>query len=485
MRFYPGKKTLLCIILSAVLLLAGCSSAGGGGSFVSAVDKIKNESGNEQVNYEDLTAEEWLAALDGEDYGGYEFTIATSVRYRFTPEEEMGGMVNPALEKRNALVNAKYNVKLKEVYYEEHRLLSALSAAALSGTQFSDLVSATMPTMSTLAASKSIMNLFSVPFFNAEASYLNAATVKRSAVNDYLYALYDQATFYQEDFWCVFYNESLLSENAGDGIVNAVKNGAWTWDMLMDYAEEAASEVMGKRSPDYQKDIFGITSYAGKDGLATAAFVASGLSLFGDTFHQKPDYIMETEKGNAAANKIRGIVGSKAYLGLSGEAASKAFLEGRAAFFVYRVDFAKAAAETRLTWNIAPLPKLTAEQRDYYSYIGPTSAGFSVPVRQNDSARTGKVLNAILAASYISLDEAIKTNYITFCLRDNDAAIMLSTIFRNPVIDIGTIYSEGFDRLAFLTGETILKAINNDISFAALYKNNASALEALYENEFR
>ena len=57
-------------------------------------------------------------------------------------------------------------------------------------------------------------------------------------------------------------------------------------------------------------------------------------------------------------------------------------------------------------------------------------SGLSFPARQTDSSRTGKVLNALLVASYVSLDDAIQTNYITFCLRDNDSAIMLKPYFR-------------------------------------------------------
>jgi hypothetical protein len=85
----------------------------------------------------------------------------------------------------------------------------------------------------------------------------------------------------------------------------------------------------------------------------------------------------------------------------------------------------------------------------------------------------------------INIEEALKTNYITFCLRDNDAAIMLSTIFKNPVIDIGTIYSEGYDRLSFLSDETILEAVNNDEAFSYLSTNNMPTLEKLNSEEFR
>lgn len=481
-----GKKALLYIIPCAIILFSGCASAGKGiDTGISGVEKIKDESGNDQVKYDNLTAEEWLGTLDGGNYNGYQFTIATSRQYRFAPEEQMSGMVNPAIKKRNELVNAKYNVSLKEVYYDESELQTALSNAALAGTQFSDLVSVTMPTMANLAASGFLTNLFSVPFFNAEASYLNTDTVNKSTVNDYMYAVYDRATFYQEDFWCVFYNEALLPDGAGNEITNAVKAGSWTWDKLINYAEQAAAEVMEKRSPDYQTDIFGLGSFSDKNGFSIAAFISSGLSLFEDTYHKSLSYSMDSDAGNEAADKIRGMIGSKCYLGLSGENASKAFLEGRTAFFVYRVDFAKAVAETQLSWNIAPLPKMTEGQNGYLSYVGSTSAGLSVPAYQADSARTGKVLNAILAASYINLDDAIKTNYITFCLRDNDAAIMLSEIFKNPVINIGTIYAEGYDRLSFLTDETILKAITQDLSFAHMYVSNASALAALNADEFR
>lgn len=474
------------MLVCLVLFLAGCSPAGWGiDNEFSGVDKISDESGNEQVKYEDLTAEEWLGMLEPGDFKGYGFTIATSRLYRFVPEEEMAGMVNPVLKKRNELVNAKYNVNIKEIYYEESQLFNKLANAALAGVQFSDLLSVTMPTMAAFASSGYLLNLFSVPFFNPEASYLNTETVKRSVVSDYMYAIYDRTTFYQEDFWCIFYNEDRLPSGAGDEISRIVKEGDWTWDKLMEYAVYAAAEVMQKRSPDYQKDVFGLGSHSDKNGFSISAFVSSGLSLFGDTYHKKLSYSMDSDKGNAAADKIREITSSKAYFGLSGEDASKAFLEGRLAFYAYRVEFAKKVCETKLNWGIAPLPKIDESQTNYLSYVGSSAAGLSVPSHQTNSGRTGMVLNAILAASYVNLDEAIKTNYITFCLRDNDAAIMLSGIFENPFLDIGSIYAKGFDRLSLLTDETILKAINQDVSFAYLFLNNASELEVINSNEFR
>lgn len=480
------KKAALLSLPVIIILITACSGYDDGSNGgISGIDKTKDVSGSDQVDYDNLTAEQWLATLDGGDYGGYEFSIATSKPYRFMPEEEMTGMVNPAVEKRNKLVNAKYNIKITEVYLDESEIQSSLSNSVNAGIQYSDLVSVTMPTMAGLAASGYLMNLFSVPFFNESAVYLNSDIVSHSTVNDYLYAIYDQISFYQEEFWCVFYNEDLLSENAGKEITAAVKTGKWTWDMLMGYAESAASEVMQKRSPDYQTDIFGIGSYGSGDELAVAAFASSGLSLFGDTFHKSLAYSMNADEGDAVADKIRGAINSKSYLNLDGDKASKAFLDGRLAFFIYCVNFAKAAADAGFNWNIAPLPKLTENQSEYYSYIGATSAGLSVPEMQTDSARTGKVLNALCAASYINIEEALKTNYITFCLRDNDAAIILSTIFKNPVIDIGTIYSEGYGNLSYLSDDTILEAVNNDEAFSYMYENKKSALEKLNSNEFR
>jgi len=483
-----NKKTLALVIAAVFLttLLFSCAELGfNTDPSLSLVEKPGGESGSSSVKYTDLTAEEWLANLEDDNFGGYTFTIATSKPYRFYPEEEMTGMVNPALEKRNALVAEKYNVVIKEVYYEESSLQAALSDAVLAGKQFSDLVSVSMPVMSTLAAAGRLLNLFSLPFFDVTAEYLNTSAIKNSAIGDYLYAIYDQASFYEEDFWCVFYNESLLPQKAGEDITKAVRDGTWSWDMLLSYAETAAKDVMDKRSPDLRKDIFGIGSYASSADLYSALFASSGNFLFGDTFHKKAAYSLAAGTGDAVAAKIKEVVKNKSYLSLSGEEASSAFLDGRTAFFVYRVGFANAVAATNLVWGISPLPKVLEGQEKYFSYVGPTSAGISVPVHQSNSARTGKVLNALCAASYLNIEEALKTNYITFCLRDNDSAITLSEIFKNPAINVGTIYSEGYERVSLLTRETISEAITAGDSFNYLYMTNASALKSLNETDFK
>ena len=155
-----GKKLLIYVLLASLLLIFGCSPAGWGlDKGISEVEKVKDESNNEQVKYEDLTAEEWLSLLEPGDFGGYEFKIATSRQYRFVPDETMAGTVNPAIEKRNQLVHEKYNVVIKEVYWRK-RTVDEIIPRLWAGVQFSDLVSVTMPTMAGMAYEGRLLNLF-------------------------------------------------------------------------------------------------------------------------------------------------------------------------------------------------------------------------------------------------------------------------------------------------------------------------------------
>lgn len=61
------------------------------------------------------------------------------------------------------------------------------------------------------------------------------------------------------------------------------------------------------------------------------------------------------------------------------------------------------------------------------------TCGLGVPVLQEDSERTGILLNAFFAASHAHMRQALMNNYVHFYLSDNDQALMLERIFDHVV----------------------------------------------------
>lgn len=481
-----SKKIVACILSVLALMLSSCAvTANSEANKPSEVSKPPVKDSNEHIDYEDLTAEAWLSSMESYDYNGYRFTICTSKDDRFDTGENETGVVNPTLAKRNALIEQKFNIRINEVLQSEDRIVDNLKIAKSAGIQFADMVSVSMPAIATCAASGYLMNLFSVPFFDSEAEYMDTQLIKECTVNNSLYCFFDKSTLYQEQLCCVFYNKDLFKSNVSDEIIASVKDGSWTWQKLITLAEEAARETIEKRSPDLQNDVFGLVSYEGTDGFRLMLYKSAGVSLFSDTYHTPLSYTLDSKIGDKTAKAIKNITLSKSFLPLTNEEASKAFLDGRAAFFVCKVDFAQAASDSSVNWQIVPLPKLDSNQEKVYSVISPAACGIAVPVHQSDSVRTGRIINALCASSNVGLEEALLANYTTFCMRDNDGALMLGRIFQDPVTDISMLYSEGFERLAALTKSVLLEAIETGTSFDYIFIKNQARLKKLCEEEFR
>ncbi|MEG1743444.1 MAG: extracellular solute-binding protein, partial [Clostridia bacterium] len=394
------KKThLLASLLISVILLSSCATPGGSDVNQSMIDKPSIPGETSSLSYDMLTAEEWLSTFETVDYKGYAFTIATSKDGRFSYNEEQNSKINQAIEKRNKLVSDKYNIKITERYVKENEIVATLTANANAGLQYSDLISVSMTSASKLAYSGSLMNLLSVPYVNFDALYMSDLA-KKSLANHTAYSIYNDFSMCQDQLWCVFYNKTLLKTAGLEDPSALYKRGEWTWDKLIEFSHKIAAVTMKKDSPNLLKDVFGFSSYGTKNELIQTIFESSGLSSYLQSY--KSDLTLNTNVADLdlAATKTRQIINDKSYYSLNGDNAKNTFASGRTAFLLYTLEFSKLISNSSLDWAIVPLPKLIPNQTNTFSLLDNMSAGISVPACQTDSIRTGRILNALFAASH-------------------------------------------------------------------------------------
>ena len=479
------KKTVAILLAFACAALAACTGAtyhDTEAPDTASKSPRADEAG--RVPFTDLSVEEILSGFTGEDFGGYTFTVMTSAPARFVPEEDGAGMLNPVVQRRNELIEEKYNIKIKEVYCKESEFASGLNAAVSAGKQLADAVSFTRPSISAAAAAELIMNLYSVPYLQTDMSYIDTSLIRKCTVKNELYVIYDPTSLFYTDLMCVVYNRALLPSGY-DVIYTPVKNGEWTGTMMLEMAENAAREVMSKRSPDNARDVFGIVSLFDRSELVHESFVSSGYALFGDTFHKEIAYNEDLTTADTVARAVASLYGSRCFMEADTETSAKAFREGRAAFAVCRLGFITSLEDSSLDWGIAPFPLLYDGQEGYYSCITDTACGISVPECQTDPSRTGKILTALMAASCSGVDTAFLENLMTFTLHDNASALMMRAVFASPVTDIALLYYQGESRLSGLGREIILESVNSAKTFEALAAANSIALREMNALDFR
>ena len=476
------KKAAIILLLIASLAASSCAGRSFSGDDADALSHPEDCETNQPVKYEQLSASELLSDLEDVNYGGYKFVIATSDAARYAPAENMAGIVNPMLEKRNSEIEKKFKIKIVENLISETKMADAIRTSYLAGTQFADFASLTADTASMLGAEGCLMNLYSVPYFRYNNGYSDPDIISRSTAKDEMYVLFDPASLYYDGYESVIVNLSLLPKGAKQELIDLVNSGNWTWEKMLEYAEGSCT-TLDKRSPDYSNDIFGYSSYDDTDVLKQIMFVSGGYSFFGDVCHKNFEYRITPEKADEVASIIRVLTDSKSYLSFSGKESSDVFIDGRCAFFIAPVNYLVALDNVNYDWIVLPYPKLTSEQTEYYSCISKRTLGICIPENQTNSIRTGDILRAFRASSSAGYDSAMLSNYMTFYLRDNESALMLGKVLETkPVTDVMLLFCEGNVNLANVSRETLLEAINSGKDFEYLFKLNQQYVEKLNTN---
>jgi hypothetical protein len=119
--------------------------------------------------------------------------------------------------------------------------------------------------------------------------------------------------------------------------------------------------------------------------------------------------------------------------------------ENRALFSWIRMRIVERLRAMETDFGIIPLPKLDAQQENYYTHNNPhTGAGISIPRSNKNLERTGMILEDLSAESRYTLQPAYyELNLRGKFVRDDDSQEMLDIILSNTAYDIGYIYDFG------------------------------------------
>lgn len=432
----------------------------------------------------DASREDYFAALPSVDYGGREFLIVTTDE-QFVESESESGIIGKYLYRRNRAIEEKFNIKIKVLSAGDAEIQLGLQAQS-ADAPYADLLYAPMEANATYAGRGLLMNLYSVPFFRYDAPYAEPEAQRDLTVSDTAYSIYGDAAFDQRAAWCVFYNKSLLSSLGYDPAL-LVKDGGFTWDMLLLTAEGAVSDLDGNRRMSGSVDRFGYSAAMNTTSLCKAAFASFGKHYFTrdeDGLYAMDYDISDTDDYVSILRRL--CVGESALYPSRnpGNDALAAFNEGRLAYFMGPLTYAATLAYSEVDWGILPMPVRFAGEA-YKSLVDPSAAcGYSVPYGVRDSDLCGRVLSAIYAYEASYGEQTVKNAWTYYYLRDNTSAAMLSAILENRVYDIAYTFGAGFPDFSIASYELLSSVMENDVNFSYLYAQNLSPFSAFMLKQF-
>ena len=285
-----------------------------------------------------------------------------------------------------------------------------------------------------------------------------------------------------------YYNKAMYEDVFGDPdeMYSFVMNGTWTVDMLMEKAQTAYKDANGNGVQD-TGDVFGVLKTANQGEETDHYIQACGVEMYhyDENNHLVIEFdqeraVLAVEKLGALYNTTPGVFHSD--LGI--DQSDKYFADGTVLFFPAR--FSRVTQENLRSmeqpYGILPYPKLTEDQKEYYSLIHDSSSNICVPksVGEDKMPVLGATFEALCAESWRSvmplfLETALKLKYSQDSMSGQVIDIVIDSVAKNTLIEYRN-YANDF--INNCMGTNIKNGKNN---FASVYKKALSAAQKAWD----
>ena len=388
----------------------------------------------------------FLQEIPDADYGGGSFLIATPKPSLVTSDDTVSTVLSKNLEIRNNYVQTEYNITVSAKNVNPKTLYDETKIAVKSATYYADLIMIPQNELGKFAVAGTVANLSSLPGFNSKASYYNASSVEAGGGKGKIYGIAGPASVDTDCLSAVFFNKTLMAEVTGDNVYQLVRDGSWTWDKFLEYSNAVASlegtyySVGTQNTALYIEDLI---------------FVSAGMKYSSCDGVDLPKIAFTAETADPIVELIKQVKNHEKKYGDNLSAIS-AFASGNTLFLIDDLNTMKTIANSACDWGVLPLPKKTADQKEYMSLVSSEDAlVYSVVPTVSDSQKSANILALINIVAYGDTPEAYAEEALSYYLRDNSSAAMVETIVKSATFDFVFGYSISYDTISTSTFQAI------------------------------
>lgn len=389
-------------------------------------------------------AKKQLAELKDYDFGGQNFIIATTSNMTFATDSDE--YYDRALYLRDSLVEEKYNIDIITIFSGEGNIEKEIKNALLSEDYFADLVSVPEYRVGKMAASGSIINLRSLPFYSPSPVY--SAYTSESYAGDAIYADIGAASSDFSRAYAVFFNRD-IAEQLGYDMDRIAAEGKWTWELFDAIAREA-TEKLG---------IAGQGSIKMGDEYTDVVFRSGGERLVRNKLGQTPRVYFNSRNTEELVELACSLIyGNPSALRGGEKNFFPAFSDGKLLFAIAPLYSMESFAACNVEWGVIPIPKLSEQQERYYAYTEATANVLAVPKGNNKYDVTGIIIGGLNAASYGLLASEYKMNCLYNYFRSEKALRSMDLVLSSLTFDFSFLYSSSAKKLADATYGAVREA---------------------------
>ncbi len=367
-------------------------------------------------------ANKYLEALTADDFGGVAVTIMTSDASIFMPDS-VGDPVDNARIERNEMVEEKYNTRIIAIDTPVSEIYANTRLAVMSGDYYTDLIAVPQNWLGSFAMSGLLLNLRSLPFTNYSAPYFDSAAMAQTTTQYNIWGAYGDLNESPNYYYCLYFNKSLINTLSLESPYALVYNNEWTQDKFREYCLSA-------KAAGY----YGFGAQLAEDGIIDALFASSGENFFATSLGRIPAQRTVTSNVTKLVERMRQLIykDGVAFDGGTGsytpDGARTAFYMGKLLFYIDHTYMISAFSDMKDDWGVLPLPKNTASQKHYYSYVDRTLPVLAVIKNSATAKNAGLFLQAANAASYNFIEDVWYDELARDVIRDGDTLNMLDIV---------------------------------------------------------
>ncbi|MDD2269585.1 MAG: extracellular solute-binding protein [Eubacteriales bacterium] len=480
-------KLLTLLMLVVVMVLGSCQTTGtqssNTGSTASEVSEI--------VEYDDygrvLIKDNVPTNLD---FGGEDVTILVRqgemFELEFYAEELSNTIINDAIYNRNSEIEDRLNVKIKTLVhtptsgsYAPVDFNGRLQVDINSGRTDYDLIASYGYYGVVLGNEGWFRNLYDINYLDLKKPWWNQDFINEMTVNNKLYFVIGDASFTSIDYTTgTFFNTKLVEEMIGENLYDVVDRGEWTIDYLSELVKTLYKDDGNGNRDD--EDFYGI-------GMATASmpldalFTGFGLSITekkSDNNHVLNFYNNDTisffDKMYDMLFTNPGVLAGQ-YTGESIDLMRERFVAQKSVFHIDSLNAIENLRDVNFSYGLLPIPKLSKEQKEYYTCSADIYSILSVPNCLDNSRlpMVGATLELLAAESYRSVTPAyfeviMKKRYF----ETEDDARMYDILLGGARYNFGVVNSISLNDIQHLV-RTVLDERSKDFTSAYQAKEEA------------
>ena len=409
------------------LSVAGC---GGKGSSTAANDYLKSR--GEKVFDKYIEDEEVV------DLKGYEFKIVDFNTHVWAPEvveDEKNQLSLDIIED----VEKTFNCKIVVEFVSADKTFENAQPSIMAGDKYADLIGTTRWAYGQLLAGDLLADLSKIDDLDLSQDYFYQEVSDLMTFDGRTYAFsadFDERNYTQ---FVMYFNKRIWDELGLPDAYQLVRDGKWTWETCLEYANKALRDYDGNGVVDSASDRWGMTAPSGD--LVNAMYASMEGTIF-DKNQYGALKLMTTEQTNAEklAFMYKFFQQENVLYKRENEGYLDMFTQGKSLFLSMINAPGTEMRDMEDDWGILPMPKWNEEQEKYACQVNHNTKIYSMS-KTNKNTYEASIIIEALARRFQSYKDMSMDEYETIMFRaDEDIEMLENYILNNS-------YNEMFDNV--------------------------------------